>query len=122
MSDRIRITALVTMLSSQEGGRSRPLGPGPSTYRPHLVIGDPDQRGLALDCADGNGAELLGVQFPELFETLRAGSAYKLELLLLYSGVDYGDLVSGATFTIREGRRRVVGYGTVLKGVDSNLG
>lgn len=109
------------MCSQEEGGRSRPLGPGPSTYRPHLVVGDPDQRGLVDDCEDGKGANLLGVQFPELVEPLLAGRAFELELLLPYSGVDYSELVSGATFTIREGGRRVVGYGTVLKGVDSRL-
>lgn len=56
------ISAAVTFLSSEEGGRSKPAHDSP-LYRPHLVIGDVHQRAAVIDEERVIREEYLGVQF-----------------------------------------------------------
>lgn len=112
----MQIHAHVTFLTAAEGGRQSPLVAS-DRYRPHIVVGDPDQRRAAVD-ADGVGTEdYLGVQFVGSGLPMAPGTAYEVPLVLLYyPRVDYSALTIGATFTLREGGR-VVGYGEVLTGL-----
>ena len=49
---------------------------------------------------------------------LAPGQEHVLDVDLIYApDVDYRELVSNATFTIREGGK-IVGYGRVLHGID----
>lgn len=95
-----RVSVAVTFLSSEQGGRSQKANDSPR-YRPHLVVGNPEQR-VPLTDGSGTGIEdYLGVQF--------TGDGRELPR------VDYSALSAGATFTVREGGR-VIGFGRVLQG------
>ena len=113
------ITASVTFLTRDEGGRSKP-PIGSRTYRPHLVVGDPRQR-VALTASDGRSIEeeYLGVQFTGSDDDLLvAGRSHTVVLeLVYYPSVDYAALTTGAEFTIREGGT-IVGYGRVTDSHD----
>lgn len=62
----------------------------------------------------------LGVRFEADSERVEPGQLFPTKLILLYyPHPDYSPLVTGATFTIREGAR-VVGYGRVSKGLDEH--
>ena len=104
----------ITFLSPMQGGRTRPpvLVSENSTYRPHIVIGDPTQR-----CAITVGNEIretyLGLVFVSGPEDVRFGEPVEAEAALLYyPQPEHDSVVQGATFTIREGPK-VVGYGRV---------
>ncbi len=105
----------VVFLRAEEGGRRLPLAPHAlrgCTYRPHLVVGDPQQRGAIVE----NRAlqeEYLGVAFLDAEIAFEWGEPFLAELVLMYPGVNCKALVSGATFTIREGPQ-IVGYGEVI--------
>ena len=112
---KVRIQAKVTFLTEHEGGRKRPAW-NFDKYRPHVVVGDPEQRRTPL-AEDGRTATetYLGVCFDGDGEEMLPGKQYVVSLVLPYYGtVEYSDLVSGATFTIREGHR-IVGFGEVLE-------
>lgn len=68
----------------------------------------------------GHGIEnYLGVEFTGRGEVLTAGEVHRVRLALMYHPeVDYCELRTGATFTIREGGR-VVGYGVIRAGPNS---
>ncbi len=115
MKSKPRVTALVTFHLTEEGGRSQPAFDLPN-YRPHIVVGDPAQRG-ALLAEDGRTSEedYLGVNFTGSGAVLTLGQQFEVELELAYfPEVDYSGLKHGATFTLREGGR-VVGYGEVKR-------
>ena len=83
-------------------------------YRPHIVIGPTSQR---IAITDGNvGLEhYLGVCFVGGPETIEPGQTAGVSFVLIYFPVEpYEAVVSGATFTLREGST-VVGFGTVLE-------
>ena len=107
-----RIEASVTFLAPSEGGRTRPAN-NSVRYRPHIVIGDPTQR-IAKTAKDGRTLieDYLGVCFTGNGDALEPGRSYNVELDLLYPDVDYRNVVSGASFTIREGAC-VVGFGEI---------
>ena len=112
---KTRIQAKVTFLTEDEGGRKSPAW-NFDKYRPHVVVGDPDQR-EALVAEDGRTAAetYLGVCFDGDGKEMLPGKQYEVSLVLMYFGtVEYEELVSGATFTIREGHR-IVGFGEVLE-------
>jgi translation elongation factor EF-Tu-like GTPase len=111
-----RIEAKVTFLAGSEGGRSQPAR-NSDQYRPHIVVGDATQR-IAKTADDGRTLieNYLGVRFTGGGDTMEPGQSYEVQLELLYPDVDYRSLVSGATFTIREGGR-IVGFGEIKKGV-----
>lgn len=116
MLDTPTISALVTFLTPQQGGRSQNAYDSPR-YRPHIVIGDPNQRVALVDGAGVSTENYLGVQFTGDDRELPAGSAHQVTLSLIYfPEVDYSAAISGATFTIREGGT-VVGFGRVVQGL-----
>ncbi len=108
-----RIQAQITFLSASEGGRnSPPTDVSDGAYRPHLVVGDPNQR-KAWPVDNVAQETYLGVTFVGGSSRVVAGEPFLAELELLYwPNVSYESLVPGATFTIREGPH-VVGYGNV---------
>ncbi|MCA9077539.1 MAG: hypothetical protein KDA93_21115 [Planctomycetaceae bacterium] len=107
------IDARVTFLSHAEGGRRTCAFDSPD-YRPHLVVGDPQQREALLDESGSLLEAYLGVQFLGNGNGLTPGVSHVVTLgLMYYLNVDYSGLSSGTTFTIREGGH-IVGYGRVL--------
>jgi hypothetical protein len=118
MSKLPRIEAEVTFLSEFEGGRAVPplslSADKHGSYRPHIVVGDPNQRHAIIK---GNEIqeEYLGVAFLAGSDEVEFNRPYSVELgLIYYPEVGYESVVPGATFTIREGPR-VVGFGKVKK-------
>jgi len=112
--------AEITFLASSEGGRDAPppIRLHGAKYRPHLVVGDPNQR-KAITFGNVIQEEYLGVEFVSGPENIVPGESFLAELALLYwPDVTYEALASGATFTVREGPH-IVGYGTV-KSVSMN--
>ena len=104
----------MTFLAPSEGGSTRSAN-NSGRYRPHIVIGDPTQR-IAKTAKDGRTLieDYLGVRFTGNGDSLEPGRSYNVELDLLYSYVDYRNVASGASFTIREGAC-VVGFGEIKK-------
>ena len=83
-------------------------------YRPHIVIGDPEQREPIL----GRGRTIielyLGVQFGKQDVVLLPERPTKVVLDLIYfPEISYEQVVPMATFTIREGPK-IVGFGSIL--------
>ena len=105
--------ASVTFLSPSAGGRSRPALNSP-LYRPHVVVGNPNQR-KALLGPNGDATEsYLGIQFTGNGAELTFGVAHEVTLVLTFApDVDYSQFAQRATFTIREGAH-IVGFGHVL--------
>ena len=117
-SDAPIIECEVTFLSREDGGRSLPFGKGilsSRKYMPHLVVGNPQQRMPIVNEKNYIQEDYLGVVFvagPDRFEF---DSPIMVKLALLYyPSVNYDKLISGATFTIREGSR-IIGYGKVVR-------
>ena len=113
MNAKPTIRALVVFLRPEEGGRSSGVHASPG-YRPHLVVGEMSQR-VAVIVGNVGSETYLGVEFSGDERVLLPGIEHAVTLTLLYDGVDYGQLVPGATFTIREGPH-VVGFGRVTAG------
>jgi len=109
-----KIEAEVTLLHEAEGGRKGPLilAQSKMPYRPHLLVGDPDQRKEITNAEETKN--YLGVAFLSGPEIANPGTSFISTMLLIYPEVDYSALVPGATFSIREGWR-MVGYGRVTK-------
>jgi hypothetical protein len=85
-----------------------------SSYRPHIVVGDPKQR-QAITVGNVIQETYLAVAFLSGPEQVEAGEPFLGELALIYYPHPvYDSLVPGATFTIREGPR-VVGFGEVKR-------
>jgi hypothetical protein len=115
MNRKPEVEARVTFLRREEGGRQASPDLSGGHYRPHVVVGDPNQ-GEAVVGSDGVVAEeYLGVQFTASDQPCEQGSPLVVTLQLIYAPhVGYERLAPGATFTIREGAR-VVGFGEVLR-------
>ena len=107
----------LTEMPAAEGGRKQPppaqfLSGG--TYRPHLVVGDPNQR-QAIRVGDWGTETYLGVAFLTSPEHIEVGKRFLAELVLMYAPhVVYDALVPGAMFTVREGPK-IVAYGRVMR-------
>ena len=114
-----RIECSVAFHSPAEGGRSSPPQYlSGDQYRPHLVIGDPNQREAKV--ANGNWLieEYIGVAFHEGPTAPEAGKELLVVLTLMYfPNPMYGKLSPGINFTVREGAK-IVGYGTVRRWLD----
>ncbi len=82
-------------------------------YRPHLVVGDPDQKEVIVDSNNTIQEDYLGITFISQNEPLIQEKEVIAKVLKVYSDIDYSNLISGATFTIREGGS-IVGNGCVL--------
>ena len=110
---RPRITAQVTFLPESDGGRrTLPTDFSGGQYRPHVVVGDPNQR-EALFVNNVAQETYLGVAFVGGPSNVVAGQLFLAELALLYwPNVSYDSLGPGTTFTLREGPH-IVGFGTV---------
>jgi hypothetical protein len=110
------IVAIVNFLLPEQGGRQTPVYDAPG-YRPHLVVGETNQR-IAVVTGDREWTEsFLGVQFTGNGTLLAAGEPHTVQLALPYfPGVDYSGLLAGVTFTIREGPF-VVGFGHIVEGL-----
>ena len=111
MNEIPTIRASLTLLPDLERGRNT-LWRG---YRPHIVIGRPDQRKAKME---GNTIveRYQGVVFMDEYLTIEPGETTEVTMALMYyhePNVLYEDAVPGATFTLREGAS-IVGYGTVL--------
>lgn len=87
------------------------------SYRPHLVIGVPNQRRAVV--SDGNRLteEYIRVAFHDGPETVETDTEMLAVLTPMYFPHPmYGKLKPGVTFTVREGAQ-VVGYGAVRRWV-----
>jgi hypothetical protein len=108
------------MLSDKKGGRIQPIDADAfgGNYRPHIVIGDPNQRNAVLIEKDGHkryiDEDYQGVAFWSGPEQIPVGSMIKVVLALMYYPEhEYKDVIPGATFTVREGSK-IVGFGRVI--------
>ena len=105
----------ITFLSTAEGGRDTAppqVGRAPGKYRPHIVIGDPNQR-KAIIVGNEIRETYLGVIFVSGPDEVRVGEPIEAEAeLMYYPQPEHAAVVPGATFTIREGAR-IVGNGRV---------
>lgn len=111
----------VTFLTPNEGGRDVAFIPGAlsgNRYRPHIVIGDPNQRHVVKDERGWAAEEYIGIAFnggPALPEL---GKEMKVVLALMYFPHPmYDKLTPGTSFTVREGAK-IVGHGEVRRRLD----
>lgn len=128
-----RIDCEVTFLRDTERGPlAWPKTLSGGRYRPHLVVGDPNQRRAVLTSrmmpvtySDGSKGEirtdryideeLLGVQFDEGPPQPEVETPLLVTLsLMFWPHPGYDKLQPGSTFTVREGPT-IVGYGKVLR-------
>lgn len=115
MDKLARIEAEVTFLAESESGRKEPTAKlSGGGYRPHLVVGDPNQR-QAVTVGNEMQETYLAVAFLSGPEKVVAGEQFLAELVLMYwPHPVYDSLTVGATFIIREGAK-IVGYGQVKR-------
>ena len=113
------IDAEVTFLSKSQGGRSNPFPPNTlktKSYRPHIVIGDINQREAIVEFIDGRKQikeKYLGVAFCDGPENVPFDEPIQAKMVLMYfPELSYSEVVPGETFTLREGGL-IVGYGQV---------
>ena len=114
MTERLPVVeADITLLTREEGGRAHPLvRMQESHYRPHIVLGSPDQR-QAVIVGRTIVEEYLGVEIVQHQEVIRPGEPARVSMRLAYwPAPGYSRVVPGATFTIREGAA-IVGHGTI---------
>ena len=102
-----QIEAEVIFLTEAEGGRAQvPAFADPTTYRPHVVVGDGEYFGTVVLSAPAR------VQANRPFIATFG--------LVYYPEVDYSALEPGVEFSVREGAR-VVGHGRVLSRWDDHV-
>lgn len=111
----------VTFLSEKEGGR-KSFNKGmllDYQYRPHVVVGDINQRKAILDENNYGVEEYLGISFFDGPEIIEPDVAIITKMVLMYFPENkYEKLIPNATFTIRQGAQ-VVGFGSVIKRIES---
>jgi hypothetical protein len=114
-----RIECSITFLSATEGGRpSPPQSLSADSYRPHLVIGDPDQRQSVVAHGKRAAEEYIAVAFHEGPAAPHAAKELIVVLTLLhFPNPMYGKLSPGITFTVREGAK-IVGFGKIRRWLD----
>lgn len=109
------IEAEVTFIPKSEGGRETIPELSGCTYRPHLVVGDPNQREAIVGTGNEIQETYLGIAFQSGLKNAEFNKPFLAELVLIYFPHPiYDALVPNATFTIREGAQ-IVGYGRVRK-------
>src|SRR5687768_12114203 len=110
-----RLNVMVKFFSAANGGRKQLPQDLLSSriYRPHLVVGDPNQRRPLVNEKNEITESYLGVTFVDQEKPLTAEQVITAKIETMYPGVDYSSLKKGATFTIREGGS-IVGNGEVL--------
>jgi hypothetical protein len=106
-------------MPKEQGGRSVSFPPNAlktKSYRPHIVIGDINQREATVEIVDGrkqSKEKYLGVTFFDGPEDVPFDLPIRVRMVLMYyPELYYSEVVPGETFTIREGDL-VVGYGTI---------
>jgi hypothetical protein len=116
MNELPLVEAEVTFIPESKGGRHTPpsLVFAGGSYRPHIVVGDPNQRRAVLV-----GNEIQETYLGILFESGPTSVEFDVSIfakfyLLYYPQVAYEAVIPGATFTIREGAK-IVGFGRVIK-------
>jgi hypothetical protein len=120
MARLFSIEALVTFIPESGGGRKTLplLSLSDFSYRPHLVVGSPDQR-RAIFRGNVSDETYIAVAFGCCQESIEFNQPFLAELgLMYYPHPIYDALVVGVTFTIREGAQ-VVGFGQVTRPVSS---
>jgi hypothetical protein len=110
------IRASLTLLPELDRGRNTLW----HAYRPHIVIGPPDQRQARIE---GNTLveRYQGVMLLDEYLRIEPGNTVEVTMALAYyqqPDTLYEDVVPGATFTVREGPN-IVGYGVVLSRTNS---
>jgi len=105
----------VKLFSEKNGGRHHIPKDLLSTgkYRPHLVVGDPNQKVAIVDENNVGTENYLGVTFVFQEGALEEEKEFNAIVATIYPDVDYSSLTKGATFTVREGHK-IVGNGRVL--------
>jgi len=113
MTERLKVR--VKFFSEPNGGRGNLpqdlLSCG--SYRPHLVVGDPNQKRALVDGRNQSTEDYLGVIFVAQAGPLEVEKEISAEVETIYPQVNYSSLKKGAAFTIREGGS-IVGNGQVL--------
>jgi len=110
------LEAEIVFHTEAEGGR--PLLPKGALkglqYRPHIVIGDPSQRGLVeRDVAAQE--EYVGIAFAAGPDNVRPGELCLVRMVLVYwPGYEYPTVTPEKTFTLREGAR-IVAHGRLTR-------
>jgi len=108
----------VTFLTPDEGGRRAPFPWGAlsdNQYRPHLVVGGPDQRHAIVDDRGWSAEEYVGVAFSDGPTKPELGKEMRVVVTLMYFPHQmYNRLTPGVTFTVREGPA-IVAYGEVRR-------
>jgi len=117
------VEAEIVLLSEAEGGRISPLSREAfgGTYRPHIVVGNPNQREAIVEATEDHPRTLTekyqGVAFmrgPDL-AYLPINECIRIELALMYyPNNEYSDVVKNTTFTLREAST-IVGYGKIIR-------
>lgn len=108
------IEAKVTFIPKEEGGREMIPQLSGYVYRPHIVVGDLNQR-KAIVVGNEIQETYLGVAFQSSPDNVEFNRPFLAELVLMYYPHPvYDSLVPNATFTIREGAH-IVGYGQVKR-------
>ena len=115
MGDVPCVQVRLVFKSPQDGGR-RTAPVDSAGYRPHIVVGERNQK-TAITGADGHtlAENYLAVAFTGDGRILAFDREWDVRLRLWNTAADYSALFPGATFTIREDAR-IVGSGEVLSG------
>jgi hypothetical protein len=117
------ITAEITFLRTEEGGRSTPPIFSDSTrYMPHIVIQDRFVRKAVIGADRVIREAYQGVAFIDGPNDLQLGKSGQFRLVLMYyPNNQYASVQSGATFTVREGAK-IVAHGVVVDRADPIAG
>src|ERR687893_445634 len=103
------IEAEVTFIPKAEGGRETIPTLSGCVYRPHIVVGDPNQR-QAIVVGNEIQETYLGIAFQSSSKDVEFNKPFRAELVLMYYPHPiYESLAPNTTFTIREGAR-IVGF------------
>lgn len=99
-----------------EGGRHIPDGILTGYhYRPHIVIGPPDQKHVVIMQGYSLKETYLGIAFARGPNHIEPSCPVIAEAVLMYSpALEYSIVIPDATFTLREGPL-IVGHGRVIK-------
>jgi hypothetical protein len=116
LAEREMIEVELTFRPLSEGGRVMPDGIlSGFHYRPHIVIGPPDQKHVVVAEGYNLTETYLGVAFAKGPERIELSRPFIAEAALMYSpALEYSFVIPDATFTLREGQR-IVGHGRVIK-------
>jgi hypothetical protein len=109
--------AEVTFIPKAEGGRTAPpLLDVDYSYRPHIVLGDPNQTEAITD-GYSITEPYISVALRLIQGDVEFNEPIIVEMVLIYPLPEYETtLVKGATFTIREGGS-IVGHGSITKSI-----